>query len=70
MTADAPQPAIRRKSELALRVVSGLVLAALALGTAWVGGWPFGLLWTLAAILALREWLALVGLSGAALTRT
>ncbi len=68
MTVEAPRPASRPGSELALRVVSGLVLAALALGTAWVGGWPFGILWTIASILLLREWLALVGLEGARLT--
>jgi phosphatidate cytidylyltransferase len=57
----APAPA---RSELALRVVSALVLAAVALGTAWLGGWSFGLLWSVAAILSLREWLSLIGLDG------
>ena len=61
----APDPTPRRgPSELLLRVISGIALAALALVTAWEGGWSFGLLWTLAAVLGLREWLTLVGLSG------
>lgn len=68
MTVEAPRPAPRPGSELALRVASGLVLAALALGTAWLGGWPFGIVWTVASILLLREWLALVGLEGNRLT--
>ena len=62
-TAASPTPAAPR-SELALRVVSALVMAGAALGTAWAGGWVFGLFWTLAAILALREWLTLIGLEG------
>jgi phosphatidate cytidylyltransferase len=64
----SPQPASRPRSELALRVASGLVLAGLALGTAWTGGWPFGTLWSVAAVLLLREWLGLVGISGHRLT--
>ncbi len=68
MSADTPQPVARPGSELALRVASGLVLAGLALGTAWLGGWPFGLVWTVASILLLREWLVLVGLESTRLS--
>ena len=39
-------------------------MAIVALATAWLGGPGFALLWTLAAILVLREWLTLVGLTG------
>lgn len=51
------------RSELALRVASALVLAVLALGTAWAGGWSFGLFWTIAAILVWREWIGILGQS-------
>ena len=60
--AAAPQKPPATRSELALRIASAVVMAGAALGTAWAGGWVFGLFWTLAAILALREWLSLVGL--------
>jgi phosphatidate cytidylyltransferase len=46
--------------ELMLRVGSALVLAPLALGTAYLGGWPFALFWSLAAIGVFWEWSALV----------
>jgi phosphatidate cytidylyltransferase len=45
---------------LALRIVSALVLAPLALGAAYVGGWPFLCFWTVASIAVLWEWTALV----------
>ena len=46
--------------ELVLRVGSALVLAPLAIGTAYLGGWPFALFWGLAAIGVYWEWCALV----------
>ncbi len=49
-----------RGSELALRVCSALVLVPLAIGTAYLGGWPFALLWGAAAIGVLWEWSSLV----------
>ncbi|WP_460450962.1 phosphatidate cytidylyltransferase [Alsobacter sp. SYSU BS001988] len=55
-------------SELTLRVLSGVVMAALAIGTAWIDGWSFGLFWTVAAVLVLREWLSLIGLGGTRMT--
>jgi phosphatidate cytidylyltransferase len=45
---------------LTLRVCSALVLAPLAIGTAYLGGWPFALFWSLAAIGVFFEWSALV----------
>ncbi|BAT60276.1 phosphatidate cytidylyltransferase [Variibacter gotjawalensis] len=48
------------RSELALRVVSSLVLAPLVLGATWYGGWPFGLLWLVAAVAVWWEWCGLV----------
>jgi phosphatidate cytidylyltransferase len=49
-----------RGSELALRVCSALVLVPLAIGTAYVGGWPFAVFWGLAALGVLWEWCSLV----------
>jgi phosphatidate cytidylyltransferase len=46
--------------DLILRVGSALVLAPLAIGTAYLGGWPFALFWSLAAIGVFWEWSALV----------
>lgn len=60
--ADAEQPlrAGRLGSELALRICSALVLVPLAIGTAYLGGWPFALFWGAAAMGVLWEWTALV----------
>jgi phosphatidate cytidylyltransferase len=59
--ADHPVHAVGpRGSELALRVCSALVLIPLAIGTAYVGGWPFAAFWGLAAIGVLWEWMSLV----------
>ena len=49
-----------RGRELALRVCSALLLVPLAIGTAYLGGWPFALLWGAAAIGVLWEWSSLV----------
>jgi phosphatidate cytidylyltransferase len=48
------------RRELALRVCSALVLVPLAVGTAYLGGWPFAAFWSLAAIGVFWEWSALV----------
>lgn len=55
-----PSGTLSRHTELALRVGSALVLAPLAVGTAYFGGWPFKILWALAAIGVFWEWSALV----------
>jgi phosphatidate cytidylyltransferase len=47
-------------SNLALRVASAVVMAPLALGVAYVGGWPFALFWAAAALAVLWEWTSLV----------
>lgn len=58
MAVDAnPSP---QRSELGLRVMSGVVMAAVALLTLWWGGWPFALLWTLVGVIAASEWLKIV----------
>jgi phosphatidate cytidylyltransferase len=46
--------------ELALRVCSALVLAPLALGIAYLGGWAFLVFWLAAAMGVLWEWTSLV----------
>jgi phosphatidate cytidylyltransferase len=58
--ADHPSLAMRPTAELALRVGSALVLAPLAIGMAYVGGWPFAVFWGVAAIGVLWEWATLV----------
>lgn len=50
----------RAGSEFPLRVASALVLAPLAVGTAWLGGAWFVAFWTVAAIGVLWEWTRLV----------
>jgi phosphatidate cytidylyltransferase len=49
-----------RGTELMLRVASALVLAPLAVGTAFVGGWPFDVFWGVAAMGVFWEWSTLV----------
>ena len=53
-------PAFAGRSNLALRVVSSLVLAPLALFVAYLGGWPFELFWAAACLVVLCEWILLV----------
>ncbi len=48
------------RSEMMLRIASALVMAPLALVTAYVGGWPFAAFWGLAAIGVFWEWTPLV----------
>ena len=51
-------------NNLALRVVSAVVLAPVAVLAAYVGGWPFALFWGAAAIAVLCEWVTLVAGAG------
>ena len=64
-------------SDLGVRTASALVLAAIAVLATWIGGWPFALLWWLAGLCILWEWLGmtrarpgalLLGVLGFALT--
>jgi phosphatidate cytidylyltransferase len=55
-------PADRRA--LALRIVSGLVLAAIGLAAVWHGGWPLGVLIAAAAAGMGWEWRQLCGVAG------
>jgi phosphatidate cytidylyltransferase len=43
-----------------LRIVSAVVLAPVAIYTAYLGGWPFTVFWAAAAVAVLWEWLSLV----------
>ncbi len=43
-------------SDLPARAAAGLVMMALALSSAWAGGWWFALFWLLAALAVLWEW--------------
>jgi phosphatidate cytidylyltransferase len=47
-------------NNLALRVLSAVVLAPLALFAAYLGGWPFALFWGAAALAVLWDWITLV----------
>jgi phosphatidate cytidylyltransferase len=47
-------------SNLALRVASAVVLAPVAIGTAYVGGWSFALFWAAAALAVAWEWTRMV----------
>ncbi|MGA7488904.1 MAG: phosphatidate cytidylyltransferase [Xanthobacteraceae bacterium] len=49
-----------RGSELALRVCSAVVLVPLAIATAYLGRWPFAVVWGVAAMGVLWEWTSLV----------
>lgn len=57
--ADTEGPALAAKrpsSELRTRVLSAIVMVALALGTAYWGGWPFALFWLAAGAAIMVEW--------------
>ena len=52
-----------RGVELVLRVCSARVRGPFAMGTAYLGGWPFAVFWGLAAMGVLWEWISLVARS-------
>ena len=60
----ADMPAATPSRNLMLRVVSSAVLAPLAIGIAYLGGWPFAIFWTIAAVAVWWEWTKLVHPSG------
>jgi phosphatidate cytidylyltransferase len=55
----AGAPLRQRPSELALRVGSSVVMVVVALVVTYQGGWLFALLWLLAGLAVLFEWLAM-----------
>jgi phosphatidate cytidylyltransferase len=56
-----PEPRRRFGSDLKPRIAAAAVMGALALATAWVGGFIFVAFWWLAAVVVLWEWQRLVG---------
>jgi len=60
-SADTSAPSNRN---LLLRIVSALILAPLALGVAYVGGWPFAAFWAAAALAVWWEWVRLIDPQG------
>jgi phosphatidate cytidylyltransferase len=49
-----------RRSNTTTRVLSALVLAPLAVGAAWFGGWPFALFWIVVGVAVLYEWTTII----------
>ena len=54
-----PRHAPLMSRELSLRIVSAIVLAAIVLGTLVIGGRPFALVWLIAGVVLVEEWLAM-----------
>jgi phosphatidate cytidylyltransferase len=68
-TAGAPELSTKPESSsksrnLMLRVVSSAVLAPVAVGAVYLGGWAFAAFWTIAAIAVWWEWTRLVHPAG------
>jgi phosphatidate cytidylyltransferase len=59
-SSDRGAPPPNSSGELGKRVVSGAVMAAAALGTAWLGGVLFLLVWTAAAFIVFWEWTGII----------
>lgn len=51
---------LRGQSELTQRVVSAIILASVAVFTAWWGGWPFALVWCGLSVAVAYEWARIV----------
>ncbi|MBS1182195.1 MAG: hypothetical protein H6Q99_2075 [Proteobacteria bacterium] len=60
MSAPTPTPG-KGGSELILRLLSAVVLVAAAVAALWAGGWVFASFAAAAAVLILREWMAMSG---------
>ena len=54
-------PRLRIGDDLPIRAAAGVTLMAVALGVAWIGGFPFLAFWLLASAGVLWEWQRLVG---------
>ena len=50
-------------SNLRLRILSAVVMAAVALGATWIGGWPFRLLAVAAGLAIFAEWTTICGIA-------
>ncbi len=60
----ADMSAAKPSRNLLLRVASSAVLAPVAIGIAYLGGWAFAVFWTIAAIAVWWEWTKLVQPAG------
>jgi phosphatidate cytidylyltransferase len=60
-TSDLNTGGSKRTSELQKRVLSALILAGLALSSAWYGGVAFAIVWGVASVAVLREWNSVIG---------
>ncbi|WP_237154688.1 phosphatidate cytidylyltransferase [Oryzibacter oryziterrae] len=61
MAANPSTPSGKVSSELALRVISAVVLLVVALAALWLGGWVFAVLTALASTAILYEWIGMTG---------
>ncbi|MDP4024121.1 phosphatidate cytidylyltransferase [Methylobacterium sp. NEAU 140] len=59
VAAAAPAPTASRRRELALRVVSGVILGAGVLAALVYGGWAFAGIWLAAGIVGFAEWVVM-----------
>lgn len=57
---NAAVPAATAGSDLRLRLISAVVLGAVAVACAWLGGWPAALLLTVVAAIVAWEWAGIV----------
>lgn len=55
-------PVRKAGGDLGMRIVVGILLAAIAIAAIWFGGWSFTLLIAAATMLAFREWSALTAI--------
>lgn len=60
MSVPKADEAVRKPSNLLLRIISAAVMAPIAIGAAYVGGWVFAVFWVFAALAVLWEWITLV----------
>lgn len=60
MTSKSAPESKKSKSSLVPRILSALVLAPIAIGLIWYGGWPFSILISVAALILASEWRGLV----------
>jgi phosphatidate cytidylyltransferase len=59
--ADTDVGVTTKASELKLRIISALALAAGILAATWLGGWPFKIVWAIVGGLMSYEWLRIMG---------
>lgn len=51
---------LTKLQDLRVRIVSGVVMASLALACLWAGGWLFSLCWLFLSVMVASEWQAMV----------